>query len=182
MTILYHAEPTLYSLKPLIILEELGVDYERRQIAAEPVVGLVEMVPIGDRGGDGIDRERQGDRAGEQDAERARRASGRVFRIGQKPGPVAQATKDLEHGGDGRGAMDGPRRYGGPPAKSIILMGTGMRSAPPPPDLRTLSAAKTSKPGALRAYRVHLMARNCGQTPATQRRTSPSTSVSSALR
>jgi len=37
MTILYHAEPTLYSLKPLIVLEELGVDYERRQIAAEPV-------------------------------------------------------------------------------------------------------------------------------------------------
>jgi len=47
MTILYHAEPRLYSLKALIALEEKGVSYERRPIGASPLERAVPGFPPG---------------------------------------------------------------------------------------------------------------------------------------
>jgi glutathione S-transferase len=47
MTILYHGEPRLYSLKALIALEEKGVSYERRRIGALPLERAVPGFPPG---------------------------------------------------------------------------------------------------------------------------------------
>ncbi|MDB5717740.1 MAG: glutathione S-transferase, partial [Sphingomonas bacterium] len=43
--ILYHGEPNLYSLKPLIALEEKGASYERRPIGAMPLERAVPDYP-----------------------------------------------------------------------------------------------------------------------------------------
>ncbi len=45
MTVLYHAQPRLYSLKPLIALEEKQAEYDRREIAAEPLERAVPGFP-----------------------------------------------------------------------------------------------------------------------------------------
>ncbi|HWW66208.1 MAG TPA: glutathione S-transferase family protein [Sphingomonadaceae bacterium] len=45
MILLYHAEPTLYALKPLIALEELGLSYESRWIDERPVERVVPDFP-----------------------------------------------------------------------------------------------------------------------------------------
>lgn len=45
MIILYHAEPRLYSLKPLVALEEKGIAYERRPIGPAPLERSVPGFP-----------------------------------------------------------------------------------------------------------------------------------------
>lgn len=46
MITLYHAQPRLYSLKPLIVLEEKGLAYERCKIGTQPLEQAVPGFPL----------------------------------------------------------------------------------------------------------------------------------------
>ena len=72
-----------------------------RKIAAQAVMGVVEMLLIGDCRGHEVERDRKHDRANQQDSQRPAGASRRVRRCVQKASCIGQSEEELTHWNEG---------------------------------------------------------------------------------